>query len=117
MNVSRVTLSQTDVDKLQAKLDAALDIYRGRSSTESVIDTLELSKSAACVDLASEDVFKEYIKDYETASVDFVFSYPGFGDVRVRVSTVNGSIWIRTAVREEIVDHVFEAVRSVKGLK
>jgi hypothetical protein len=111
-----VTFNEADLDQIQSRLGAALDIYRGRSATESVVDTMQLTRSPGCVDLAAEEVFRDYVRDYEMASADFVFSYPGFGDVRVRVSTIHGSVWIRTSVTEDVIDHVFDVIRQVKGL-
>lgn len=109
-------VNESELDSIKSELGAVLDYYRGRSSTASDIDTLHLSKSLACADLSSAAQFQTFVNGYEPASVDFEFAYGDFGDVRVRVSTVNGSVWFQTPVTEEIIDHVYDVVRKVKGI-
>lgn len=115
MDLTYFTFNENDVDAIKAALGAGLDTYRGRSSTASVIDTLQLTRSATCADLAVEDLFQEYVEGYDVASADLVFHHDQVGDVRVQISIVNGSIWIRTAVPEEVIDFVFHVVQEVKA--
>lgn len=115
MNLRQLEISQDELDDLKTELGAVLDIYRGKDSSGSDIDTLELTKALACADLASADDFDELVRNYDASSVDFLFDYPGIGDVRIRVSTLNGSIWFRTAVPEDVIDYVFAALRSIQG--
>lgn len=110
-------ISQTELDDIKSRLGAVLDYYRGRSSTGSDVDTLHLSKSLACADLSAAPAFQTFVNGYEPASVDFEFAYPGFGDFRVRISTVNGSVWFQTPVPEEVIDHVWDVIRDVKSMK
>lgn len=116
MALAFITINEIELDAIQQRLGAVLDTYRGRSSAQSDIDTLQLAKSPECPDLSASAEFQELSDGYEPASVDFVFAHPQAGNVRLRVSTVNGSIWFRTAVTEDIIDYVFDVVRQVKGL-
>ena len=116
MTLSLLGISNDELDDLKDELAAVLDIYRGKDSSGSEIDTLELTKAQTCVDLSLAADFDEYVENYEPASVDFLFDYDGVGQVRIRVSTFNGSIWFRTSVPEEVIDYVYAALRKVKGL-
>jgi hypothetical protein len=117
VDLAYIRLNENELDQIKQRLGAALDLFRGRPSTASDIDTLELTKALSCPDLAEAQEFQDFTDGYETASVDFVFPYDGLGDVKVRVSLVNGSVWFRSAVTEAVIDHVFEIVRRVKGLQ
>jgi hypothetical protein len=111
-----VTIDDVELEDFKNRLGAVLDTYRGRTSTGSDIDTLQLTRSLDCEDLAGVPDFQTYTSGYEPASVDFVFNYPTVGDVRVRISTVNGSVWFKKGVPEEIIDHVYQVMREVKGI-
>lgn len=114
MKLSLVEITKDELEELKTELGAVLDIYRGKDTSGSEIDTLELSKAPSCGDLADAADFDDYVDNYEPSSVDFLFDYDGFGEVRIRVSTYNGSIWFRTAVPEEIIDHVYDALKKIK---
>jgi hypothetical protein len=116
VEIFHLEFSEADVDALKADLGAKLDSYLGRSATPSDIDTLRLSKSLECDDLADVQMFKDFSEDFETASADLMFPTPGSGTVRLRVSTVNGAIWIVGTAPESVIDRIFDAVRTVKAL-
>lgn len=113
---SLITISNTELDAIKRELNATLDTFRGRSTAGSEIDTLQLSRGAGIRDLALASNYGAYTQGYDPASVDFEFSYPGLGDVHLRISTINGSVWFVTPVTEEVIDHVFGVIRRVKGL-
>lgn len=115
MHLRYLTITEDELEQLRAQLDAVLDIYRGKDASGGFIDTVQYTRAQTCPDLAAEADFEDYIENYEQTSSDLVFDYDGFGSVRVRVSLINGSVWIRNAVPEEIIDHVFRAVLRVKG--
>lgn len=117
MNIERIEFTEHEVDALKVALNAWLDTYRGRSATDaSDIDTLQLSKGVNCNDLADVQLYQEFTEDFEMASADLKFEHEGFGEVHVRVSRVNGSIWVVGNAPENVLDRVFAAVKTVKGL-
>jgi hypothetical protein len=116
MAFSYITINQVELAQIKQALGAELDTYTGRSSQQSDIDTLRLTRRLDAGDLEAVPAFGGYISGYEPASVDYVFSDPTLGDVRIRISTVKGTIWFQTPVPERIVDHVHDVVRQVKGL-
>jgi hypothetical protein len=111
-----VAISEANLDAIKAALDANLDTFRGKSTTGSDIDTLELSKGDGIEDLTEAAAFETLTKGYDPASVLLVFEHATAGEVHIRVSTINGSVWFMTPVDEAVMDDVFEVIRSVKGL-
>ena len=116
VNFRYITIDEDELEQIKSRLGAALDTFRGRTNTGSDIDTLRLTKSLTCDDLAAVPTFQDFTDGYEPASVDFVFTHEAAGNVRVRISTVNGSVWFQTPVTEDVVDHVYDIVRAVKGI-
>lgn len=116
MPFTYVTIDENELTQIKQALGAELDTYTGRSSSQSDIDTVRLTRSLAAGDLELVPAFQNYIVGYEPANVDYVFSDPTVGDVRIRISTVKGTIWFQTPVPESVVDAVYDVVRAVKGL-
>jgi hypothetical protein len=111
-----LAISEDELEALRKELHAKLDIYRGRNIVpDAIVDTVQYTRSPTCDDLAEEAEFAEYIADYESASVDLLFDDPAIGEVRARVSTLNGSIWFRNAVPAHVIDEVLNALLRVKG--
>lgn len=113
-DLAYVPISQEDFNDLKDSLGAVLDVYRGKDTSGSIYDTLELSKSDTCPDLADEDRFLEDIESLRPVSADLIFQHDG-SRIRVRVSA-NGSIWFRTAVSEDVIDTVYAILRKIGAL-
>jgi hypothetical protein len=109
-----VPINSAHLAKLKASLNAKLHRYRGKHAKGSAIDMHDMSKAEDCDDLDTEQEFSNFAKDTMPMQVDWVFSYNGTTDVRVQVSARYGSIWFRTPVSEEIIEHVFEKLRAVQ---
>ena len=119
-------LDEVDLDKIKQELNAVVDIYLGKAGAASEVDTLRIKKGDAVADLESAAKYATYTAGYEPASKDFVFEYTPAPEadgkakppieVRIRVSTINGAVWFKSAASEEIIDYVWSIVRKVKGL-
>jgi hypothetical protein len=115
-NVDYALIGYSDFDKLRTKLAAVLDGYKGKDSSGSIYDTMELSRSDTCPNLADEQQFKDDTKHLVPISADIIFTSPGQGhEVRLKISA-NGSVWFRSSVSESVIDQVFAALEEVGAL-
>lgn len=112
-----VTISYKEFLALRDELSAILDVYRGRDATgTSVFGTRAFTRQeAVSEDLLDEQEFKDEIDDLEPVSLELLFDYAGYGEVRVYVSIQNGSVYIRNSVPDEVIEHVYRAVARIKG--
>jgi hypothetical protein len=111
-----VGISIDELDEFKTALGAKLHRYRGKDAEGSPIDIQDLYKAPDCDDLDGEEIFHEQVKGCVPMRVLWVFDYQGDGQVTLQVSLQNGSVWFRSAVPEDVIDHVFEKLRAVKGL-
>jgi len=114
-----VSIPYTDLKKLHDELDGKLDVYTGAEAQgTSIYETHRFTRDEeTCDDLLKEPRFANDTANLLPLNGDIVFEYsPEFSEVRVHVSCNNGSIWIRTAVPEEVILHVREALERIKGL-
>lgn len=116
MTYQLMGIAEADLEKLREDLGARVDRIRGKGEEGKDCDTIEITRGPACEDLSGSEEAVERIKGTSPARVDLLFDYPDFGEVRLRVSTRNGSIWFVNAVPEAVIDHVFEAFCRVKGI-
>lgn len=116
MSYEILTISETEVDKLQAELGATVNRITAQGAEGKDCGTVEVTAGPTCEDLSSSEEAKEKIAGGIKARQDLVFEHPDFGPVRIRVSTRNGSIWFVKAVPEAVIDHVFDALARVKGI-
>lgn len=107
-------IAKDELARFKTELGSKLHRYRGKDAKGSPIDIQDLYKAPDCDDLDAEKVFRDQIHDCVPVSVLWVFDYGG-QPVTLQVSSLNGSVWFRSAVPEEVIDHVFEKLRSVKG--
>lgn len=112
-----VTISYEEFLELRDELGAILDVYRGRDATgTSVFGTRAFTRQEAVSDdLLDEQEFDDETDGLEPVSLELLFDYPGYGEVRVYVSIHNGSIYIRNSVPDAVIEHVYRAVARVKG--
>jgi hypothetical protein len=109
-------ISEADLEALRADLGAITDRVRGKGEEGAELDTLEYTRSTStCEDLSASPQAQKISKGFASARVDLLFEDPEVGEVRLRVSTLHGSIYFVNAVPESVIDHVFEALRRVKG--
>jgi len=114
-----VSIPYVDLRHLHDELDGKLDVFTGAESQgTSIYETHRFTRDEeTCDDLLEEQRFAEDTAQLLPLNGDIVFEYPPeFNEVRVHVSCNNGSIWIRTAVPEEVILHVREAMERIKGL-
>ena len=111
-----LAITEDELAALKEELGAKLHRYRGKDAKGSPIDIQDLYKADDCDDLDAEAVFKDQVKDCQAVQVLWAFDYDGAREVKLQVSTRNGSVWFRSAVPEEVIDHVFQRLRAVKGL-
>jgi hypothetical protein len=114
-----VSIPYGDLKRLHDELEGKLDVYTGAESQgTSIYETHRFTRDEeTCDDLLKEQRFAEDTAHLLPLNGDIVFANPPeFDEVRVHVSCNNGSIWVRTAVPEEIIIHVREAMERIKGL-
>ena len=114
-----VSIPFSDLRQLHGELDGKLDVYTGAESQgTSIYETHRFTRDdETCDDLLKEQQFADDTAHLLPLNGDILFEYPPeFDEVRVHVSCNNGSIWIRTAVPEEIIAHVREAMERIKGV-
>lgn len=111
-----VALSERDYERLHGDLNAALDDYKGKTADgTSVFDTAEYTKAEDVADLFSETEFLEATKGMEPITTHLLFDDPHAGQVRIYVSLLGGSIFVRTAAPEEVLQRLYEALERVKA--
>ena len=114
-----VSIPYVDLQSLRVELRGKLDVYTGAESDgTSIYETHRLTRDEdVCDDLLDEERFLEDTSGLTPLNGDLLFEFSDeFKEVRVHVSCNNGSIWIRTAVPEEVIIHVREAMERIKGL-
>ena len=62
-----------------------------------------------------ETEFNQETANLEPISMDLLFDADGFGEVRIHVSVINGSIFIRTAVPEHVIEYVRAVLEQIKS--
>ena len=119
-------IDEHELDQIKTGLGAIVDIYLGKAGAGSEVDTLRIKRGDAINDLEDAAKYGTYTEGYEPASKDLVFKYPPEGsplsegthrfDVKIRISTINGSVWFKSAATEDVIDYVWSVVRKVKKL-
>ena len=114
-----VAITRGDGNELHDRLDAKLDVYRGKKEEgTSVFDTLEVTKSEDVDDMLGEQEFEDATGDLQPVSLDLIFAPDGVDDpVRLHVSIRNGSLWIRTAVPEHVIQLVRDVLEQIKAAR
>lgn len=111
-----VAISQADYLRFRDALGARLDVYTGTdASGMSAIGTVRFSKADTADDLFEEEEFQTATQGRELLSGDLLFDDGSVGEIRMHVSRLNGSVFVRTAVPEEVVGRVYAALKEVKG--
>lgn len=111
-----VAITHGDWQALHDDLNARLDVYRGKTTTGTTIfDTHEYTKADIVDDLYGENEFNQETANLEPISMDLLFDVNGFGEVRIHVSVINGSIFIRTAVPEHVIEYVRSVLEQIKA--
>jgi hypothetical protein len=121
-----IRIDENELDQIKTGLGAIVDIYLGKAGAGSEVDTLRIKRGDAIPDLEDAAKYATYTEGYEPASKDLVFKYPPEdvplpegtrrSDVKIRISTINGSVWFKSAATEEVIDYVWSVVRKVKKL-
>lgn len=111
-----VAITTRDYVALHRELDARLDVYLGRTTTGTTIfETHRFTKADGIADMLTEDEFDRATADLETVSLDLLFDMDDVGEIRVHVSVLKGSIFIRTAVPERVVRYVYDVLDRIKS--
>jgi hypothetical protein len=109
-----VAMTERDYRQLHDRLDAYLDDYKGKdASGTKVFDTAQFSKAEDVADLLDEQEFEDVTKDLEPLQTNLVFNH-GDDSISFYVSIQSNSIFVRTAVAEETLQHIYGAVEQVK---
>lgn len=115
MEVVEVAVTDRDYRALHDRLGAYLDDYKGKTATgTSAFDTAQYSKAEDVKDLLVEKEFVDATEGLEPMQTNLVFNHDGIEDIRIYVSLLSHSIFVRTAVPEAVLQHIYEAVEQVK---
>ena len=115
MEPVEVALTERDSRALHDQLGAILDDYKGKTATgTSAFDTAQYSKAEDVEDLANEDEFREATKGLEPITENLLFSYDGQGKIRLYISLLSHSIFVRTAAPEEVLQHIYGVLEQIK---
>lgn len=110
-----VAITERDYRELHDRLGATLDDFKGKdASGTKVFDTAQFSKAEDVTDLLEEQEFAEVTKDLEPLTTNLVFSNGDEESVSIYVSLQSDSIFVRTAVPEDVLQHIYSAVEYVK---
>jgi hypothetical protein len=109
-----VTISKANYEALKERLGARGSSYRGKAMKGSIYDTREVTKGD-CPDLFVEDEFKKEMGGYQPITVDLLFDHDEVGEVRMSVSTREGSIFFRRPVPDEVIELVSSALADIKA--
>lgn len=111
-----VAITRSDWHELHHRLDAKLDKYLGKKTGGvSIFDTVEYTKADHADDMLGESEFEEETAGLESVSLDLLFTPADFGEVRLHVSVRNGTIFIRTAVPEKVIEQVRAVLAQIKA--
>ena len=111
-----VVITDADVRALHDEIGGRLDTFRGRDAPgTSVFETRQFEKADDCVDLYDEEEFEEAVEGLEPVAYDLLFDHGTVKDIRMHVSTLKGSVFVRTAVPEDTLQYVYDALRTIKS--
>jgi hypothetical protein len=111
-----VGITEDDVRALHDQIGGRLDIFRGRDAVgTSVFETRQFEKADTCADLYDETEFKEAVDGLEPVAYDLLFDHGAVKDIRIHVSTLKGSVFIRTSVPEDTLQYVYDSLQAVKS--
>jgi hypothetical protein len=114
--VTKIGFDSAAADALRTQLSAKLALYTGKDTSGSIYDTLSMSKSDACDDLATEQQFLDDSANLDPVNEEIIYMSPSEQErVRILVGLRSHSLYFRTVASESIIDEVFEAVRQVNG--
>ena len=110
--------SDEDIKKIKDALDARKRLARHKRAGGD-IDVIEMIASETLNDLDDSEEYCEMLSGDELKKAGYKFRYTmvnGFElDITIYINN-NGSIWFVSSAPEEVREHVFSCVRSVKGL-
>lgn len=109
-------ISDAELDRLRGELGAAMHQYRGKGEDGGDIDTVEITKAHSCRDLSASEEASARVKGSIPYRVLLVFDHPDCPEVKLRLSTRQGSMQFMKAVPESVIDRVFEIFSRVKGI-
>lgn len=117
MNYQLLAISEEELERLRVELGAVTDRFAGKGEDGAELDTVEFTRKVdCCEDLSGSPQAEGISEGFVSSQVDLLFEHPDMAEVRLRISTLHGSIWFRNAVPESVIDHVFEVFHRVKGL-
>ena len=111
-----VSITEQDVRAFRDEIEGRLAKWGGsESSGTSAIGTVTYGKSDQVDDLFEEEEFAERTAGYDPVAYDLLFDHDDEEDIRVHVSTLRGSVFIRNSVPEAVMRYIYEAMRTAKA--
>jgi hypothetical protein len=111
-----VAIREADVRALREEIGGRLAKYGGSEATGTRgIGTATYGKADHCEDLFEDAEFADRTRGYDPVAYDLLFDHEGIEDVRVHISTLRGSVFIGTAVPENVVRYIYDAMRAAKS--
>lgn len=110
-----VSIEERDVRALRDVIGGRLAKFGGNESTgTSAIGTVTFGKSDLVEDLFEEQEFADRSVGYDPVAYDLLFDHDEEEDIRVHISTLRGSVFIRNSVPEAVMRYIYDSMRSAK---
>lgn len=108
-----VSITEGDFKALATELDAGTAAFRGKNTSGGAVDTVEVRMVAGAATLLGDKTFESKVANTEQQLGDLIFDH-GTRTYRIRVSRIRGSIFFIAPAPEAVLDHVRNALRTVK---
>lgn len=111
-----VAITEHDVRAFRDEIEGRLAKWGGsESSGTSAIGTVTYGKSDQAEDLFEEQEFVDRATGYDPVAYDLLFNHGDETDIRVHISTLRGSVFIRNSVPESVMRYIYDAMRAAKS--
>jgi hypothetical protein len=114
LDVYPVSITDDEFHALKAQLNAGMTRYRGKDTSGTAVDVIDVRIAPSFDDLSGEQAFEDRVAGLEQQSGDLEFKVDAGTAYRIRVSRILGSIYFVTAAPDDVITHVRDALRTVK---
>ena len=111
-----MSIEERDVRALRDQIGGRCIKYGGSDATGTgAIGTVQYGKSDYVEDLFEEEEFVERTEGYDSVAYDLHFDYEHETDIRVHVSTLKDSVFIRTSIPSPSCVTCTKSMRAAKS--
>lgn len=110
-----VSIEERDVRALRDVICGRLAKFGGNENTgTTAIGTVTFGKSDLVDDLFEEQEFVDRTVGYDPIAYDLLFDHGDEEGIRIHISTLRGSVFIRNSVPEGVMRYIYDSMRSAK---